>query len=206
MYGGSRPYPPVLSKSVQVVIGTMPQATRLAKFLRSTPAENEIGNSAANCFSEFVGQRERDHVQRRAGQIHDLFGRLEKAPMVFDFERIGKLCAEMQPARGCQLGQSATDRQRLVELQARGVRLVVHAQFGVPHDVVEQMLESLFAEHRRVHLDDHVDVELREQELANPLDLVGGATMERGERDAAAERGRVVEIAQRPEPAGNFVA
>ena len=124
--------------------------------------------------------------------------------MVLHFQRVGELRAELQAARRGQLRQPAANLQRLVELQAGRVRLLVHAQLGVAHHVVQQVLEPLLAEHRRVHLHDDVHVELGEQELANPLDLVGRAAVKRRERDAAAELGRIIELAQRPEPARNL--
>ena len=157
-------------------------------------------------LAKFVGQRERDDVQRRAGEVHDLFGRLEEVAVVFDFQRVGKLRAELQIARGRQPREPAADFQRLVELQARRVGLLVHADVGVAHHVVEQMLEPLAAEHGRIHLHDHVHVELGEQEFANPLDLAGRAAVERGKRDAAAQIGGIIELAQRAEPARNLVA
>ena len=56
-------------------------------------------------------------------------------------------------------------------MQAAGVRRRIHDQLRVPQHVVQQMLEPLLAEHRRIHLHDRVDAHLHEQKLANPLDL-----------------------------------
>src|SRR3989442_14741911 len=50
-YSHNRPYPPTLSKSEHVVIGTKPQATQFAKLCLSTPAEKLIGQSSLyDCF------------------------------------------------------------------------------------------------------------------------------------------------------------
>src|SRR4051794_40053250 len=50
MRGGRLQKPPVFSRSVQVVTGTIPHATTLAKFFRSTPAEKEMGNFAPTAW------------------------------------------------------------------------------------------------------------------------------------------------------------
>ncbi len=158
-------------------------------------------------LAKFAGERERDHVQRCAGQVHDLFasaGRSRDGSPLRACWKTWRRIAGRATRPACDSRpQISSDSSNC---RPRGVRLLVHSQIGVAHHVVEQVLQPLLAEHRRVHLHDHVHVELGEQELADPLDLVGRAAVERGERDAAAERGRIVEVAQRSEPARNLVA
>ena len=184
----------------------MPQATRLAKFLRSTPAEKEIGNAGAHCFAKLRRKRERDDMQRRAGEIHDLFARLKEQRWFSTSSVLENFAPNCNAARRRQLCESTANCERLVELQAGGVGLFIHAQFGVAHHVVQQMLQPIFAEHRRIHFHNHVDVKFCEQEFANAFDFFGRAAMERGERNAAAECGGVVEVAQRGEPARDLIA
>ena len=44
--------------------------------------------------------------------------------------------------------------------------------------------EALAPEHRRIHLDDDIEVALEQDKLADALDLVGRAAVEGGQRNA----------------------
>ena len=93
----------------------------------------------------------------------------------------------LQPKRRPRLWASRIRRSvswtDFVELQAGGVGGWIDGQFLVAEHVVQQMFQPLFAEHRRIHFDDHVQIALDEQEFADPLDFVGRAAVEGRERE-----------------------
>ena len=183
---------------MQVVTGTMPQATMFAKFLRSTPAENEIGNSGPTAWRNTSVSV--SVITCSGGPDRYITFSLcgKKSRWLTTSSVLENFAPNDRPRDSASSVSRPHIADRLVEHAARSCTPIGFTTSSrVAQHVVQQMLEPFLAEHRRVHLHDRVDAHLGEQEFADPLDLVGRAAVERGERDAAAQVRRVVEVAQR---------
>ena len=146
-------------------------------------------------LSPFLDEPQRDDVQRRAAQIHDLVLREERA-VIDDFERVAEFRAETKAELLGRRGEPSHHVDAVVELQAGIDRFLVDLNVGVTEPVVEQMVDLFQPEHGRVHLDRDVHAGFGQQEMANPLDLVRRTIVERRERDRVADLGRVGEVAE----------
>ncbi len=181
---------------MQAVMGRRPRAARSGKFMASTPAEKEMGVAIAEDPAEAPHQLDRQHVQRRAREVHLPLGGREEAPVVLDDERVGELHPEAAPERGRLLAQAAHQPGHAVP---GGVPLeggVRDGEVAVAQAVVEDGPQLARPEQRGVELHDDVEPQLLQQEGGDALDLVGRAAVEGGEGERVGDAGREGQLAE----------
>ena len=105
--------------------------------------------------------------------------------MVEHFERVAELEAEAPPALIGKGSQTRAQLHRFLKSEAGSIGGRIHMQLAVTEHIVEHVLQSFPAEHRRVHFDDHVEIVITDQEFADTLDFISRAAVERGQGYAA---------------------
>ena len=122
-------------------------------------------------------------MQRPAGEIHRLFGRVEHGAAIFDLERVGQLDAELESAAIGDGAQVREHRHGLVVPQVVLEGRVGHDHIDVPKLLVQYAAQSCGAQQRRVALDQRVQTALLQQVGGNALDLLRRTAVHRRERD-----------------------
>ncbi len=168
---------------------------RIGEVLIVDASAKTDGQMWADGLTKDIGQRKRDNVQRLAGKILNFVVRSEECAVIEHFQRVAEFAAEAAPTRDGKLCHTSAELDRFVELQAGSIGGRIDLQFGVAEHVVEQMLETLFAEHGRIHFHDHIELAIDDQEFADALDLVGGAAVEGRERERVGKMRGVIEFA-----------
>ena len=156
--------------------------------------------------AETPQQRHRQHVQRRAGEVHlRLAGREERAVIAHP-ERVAEFHAEAEPQRLAGGAEALAERRRLVPARVGGERRVRHLQFGVVQPFVEQRVQVGAAEQRRVQLHHDVQAVRAHQELGDALDFLRRAAVERRECQRVGEPRRIGKITKPPVGVGDLAA
>ncbi|MCG3121339.1 MAG: hypothetical protein ALAOOOJD_04383 [bacterium] len=123
-------------------------------------------------------QRHRQHVQRRAGEIHDLVG--EKLAFVNDLECVAELDTDSFAQTICSAFQTAHDVHGIFKCDVGLINFGIDCDLVITEPLIQQMFQLLLAQHRRVHFDDDVIIHLGEQEISNAFDFLRRTTVKGG--------------------------
>ncbi len=104
-----------------------------------------------------------------------------------------------RPAARGRRRESARDAERVVPLEVPFEGLAAERHVRVRETAVEDLLDLLVAEERRVELDDRVEAALLEEMPADRVDLRGRAAVERRERDRVREALRTRHVGPAPQ-------
>ena len=137
---------------------------------------------------QLVVQVHRDRIERPARHVH-LVARHPRLVVVHR-QRVAQLHAKREVLAGGEFLHPADQPQRRLVLQVFLEDRVRDVHLGETEIVVQDAQHAVFAQQRRVHLDDSVQPALLQQIPGDALDLVGRAAVHRGEGDAVGELGR----------------
>ena len=189
---------------MQLVTGTNPLETTPATFAASTPRRERQRERRAELLAESHAESQREDVQRLAGEIR-LLARHEVA-RVGDDERVRDLEPEAEAeARG--LGREVLrDRDGAVPVQVLVERGLSDRDPRVAEPPVQDLLDFLVSEQRRVELHDRVKTSLEKQVAPDRVDLVGRTAVERRKRDRVRQPGRARHVGEATEGSRELAA